>query len=194
MQPWEKPYLIRRAQMLTSTAEQSDQEKKLEGTELQELRESLGLPLLWIAVVTDVYAHTVSAWETGKEPAPKKILRILEMLQDCFNALTRLAVEQYSEAPVETVAYLCYYNDADLWKYVPEFIPLPASCHRALIQRIVAVLTEAGAKAYAVYMLPIRYEAWRVENGLSDSNETRTMWALKSASEDIAAHGTRLYL
>jgi hypothetical protein len=152
-------------------------------SKLKEIREALGLSMVWVAFVEDVHAEEVFAWETGRKPVPDKLLLMLETLEDRFVALTSLAIEQYMAEPSEVVAYLRYYNDTDLWRYMPEFRPLPASCHRALIQRIVTALTETGAKAYAVYMLPIRYEAWRVENGLPDCDETRSIWALKLASE-----------
>jgi hypothetical protein len=159
--------------------------------ELKELRESLGLPLTWIAEVTDVNVETAFAWETGKRPVPKKVLHILKTIEARFEAVIRIAVEQYETTRSAMVAYLRYSNDADLWKYMPEFKPLPVSCHAALADRVTRALTDAGAKAYAVYMLADQYEAWRSENKLPDTGETRSIWAAVQMS-DLSGAGDSL--
>jgi hypothetical protein len=88
----------------------------------------------------------------------------------------RHALAVVTEAPpVGFVALVRYRADADLWRFRPDFRPLPVSCHAALLGRLRGALAEIGVLSRIVYMDPAQYEIWL--DCRSDTEAMRAAWA-----------------
>lgn len=146
--------------------------------ELKTLRESLGLTLKWVADQAGVKLRTAQYWEQGENQVPADVA---EMLKNVNNQLWAM-VEQTSETIKEAIKehgspaqidLVRYRTDADLWRFQPEFSPLPATCHGMLLSRIMREIDFLPVRI--IYMQPENYEAWL--NGRKDSSELRARWA-----------------
>lgn len=150
--------------------------------ELKTIRESLGLPLQWVADQARVKLRTAQYWESGRSAVPQDVAEMLNGLDDQFWQLVAQYLEQVKSVAdqqgvlPEEVVLIRYKTDADLWQFHPDFRPLPASAHAALLSRLRRKLWEAGVHSVIEYMEPAEYKKWL--NGREDSEALRSEWAL----------------
>ena len=148
---------------------------------MKDLRESLGLSIEWVAEQTGMSANSIKNIESGAKKAPQSIMNFLKQIDDVINQSVNQAAEQITEAErltgalPEQLDLVRYNNDADLWRYQPEFKPLPATCHAALINRLMDKIKPLGVPIHLVWLRPDEYETWL--NGREDSQKMRAMWA-----------------
>lgn len=150
--------------------------------ELKTIRESLGLTLQWLADQAQVKMRTAQYWESGRSAVPDDVAQMLIGLDEQFWQLIADYLEQVKEIADENgslpeeIVLLRYRTDADLWKFHPDFQPIPASAHAALLSRMRRKLWEIGVPSIIEYMEPAEYLAWL--DGREDSEELRSEWAL----------------
>ena len=155
--------------------------------ELKTIRESLGLPLQWVADQAKVQLRSAQYWESGQRSVPDDVAKMLLGLDEQFWQLVADYMAQVKEiveengALPEEVVLIRYKTDADLWKFHPEFRPIPANAHAALISRTRRGLWELGVPSIIEYMEPAEYKAWL--NGREDDEEMRSEWALSKSAE-----------
>lgn len=148
---------------------------------MKELRESLGLSVEWVAEQTGLSINEIQQIESGAKKAPQSVMNFLKQIDDVINQSVNQAAEQIAEAErltgalPEQLDLVRYNNDADLWRYQPEFKPLPATCHAALINRLINKIKPLGIPIHLVWLRPEEYETWL--DGRPDSSEMRAMWA-----------------
>ena len=148
---------------------------------MKDLRESLGLSIEWVAEQTGMSANSIKNIESGAKKAPQSIMNFLKQIDDVINQSVNQAAEQITEAErltgdlPERLDLVRYNNDFDLWRYQPEFKPLPATCHAALINRLMDKIKPLGIPIHLVWLRPDEYETWL--NGREDNSEMRAMWA-----------------
>lgn len=109
------------------------------GAEFKTLRESLGLPVSWVASQGGVRERTVSYWESSGAPVPHDMERLL---LDVERKLNQLAISEADAAPL-----LRYRTNADLWKHKPEMHPLPTTAYAAMLGWRRRFLMAAGRAA-----------------------------------------------
>jgi len=150
--------------------------------ELKTLRESLGLTLDAMAEMSGVQQRTAKYWESGRFPVPADVQEVLQRLDDRFEHMTRMTLEamrQQRTQPAEVVL-IRYRSTDDLHHYRPEFKPLPASAHGALLGRVAQAMRREGHTARIVFLEPDAYGAWLREQQRKDSEEARDQWALQA--------------
>jgi len=150
--------------------------------ELKTIRESLGLPLQWVADQAHVQLRTAQYWEQGRTAVPQDVAKLIQDLDEQFWQLVADYLEQIKEiaeeegALPEEIVLIRYRTDADLWEFQPDFRPIPASSHAALISRTRRALWEIGVPSIIEYMDPEDYRAWL--DGREDDEVMRSNWAL----------------
>lgn len=148
---------------------------------MKELRESLGLSVEWVAEQAGMSANSIKNIESGEKAAPQVVIDLLKQIDGMIDSSVNQATEQIAEAErltgalPEQLDLVRYNNDADLWRYQPEFKPLPATCHAALINRLMDKIKPLGVPIHLVWLRPEEYETWL--NGREDNSEMRAMWA-----------------
>lgn len=148
---------------------------------MKELIESLGLSTEWLAKHAGLSINEIQQIESGDRKAPQTVIDLLNQIDDNINNVIAQVVEQIGEeerltgALPEQLDLVRYNNDADLWRYQPEFKPLPATCHAALINRLMDKIKPLGVPIHLVWLRPDEYETWL--NGREDSQKMRAMWA-----------------
>ena len=106
------------------------------------LREALGLSRRQLADLYGVEERSVGRWEHGARSIPEGVWTIIDDLDERARALVQLATRgaKEMEASVGEAAdafvVRVYATDRDLWAAQPEFEPLPASYHRAIVARL----------------------------------------------------------
>lgn len=151
--------------------------------ELKTIRESLGLPLQWVADQARVKLRTAQYWEQGRFAVPDDVAQMLIGLDDQLWQLVARYLEQVKavaddqDALPEEIVLLRYRTDNDLWKFYPDFRPIPASTHATLISRLRRRLWEIGVPSIIEYMEPAEYRAWL--GARADSEDLRSQWALE---------------
>lgn len=149
--------------------------------ELKTIRESLGLPLKWVADQARVQLRTAQYWESGHTGVPEDVAAMLTALDDQVWSIVAQGLEQIkaaadsNEGLPEEVVLIRYRSDADLWAFHPEFEPIPASTHAMLVSRMRRKLWEIGVPSVIQYMSPKEYSAWL--EGREDSDVLRAEWA-----------------
>lgn len=110
--------------------------------ELKTIRESLGLPVQWLAERANVQRRTVEYWEAGRSKVPDDVAELLLKLDAQFAEATRQALavvdeqtEKQGQRP-ETVRLYRYRDDAELWAARPDMLGLPVTAHAALLARV----------------------------------------------------------
>lgn len=150
--------------------------------ELKTIRESLGLPLQWVATQAKVQLRTAQYWESGKTPVPDDVAQMMIGLDEQFWQLVADYLTQVKEIADESsslpeeIVLLRYRTDADLWRFHPDFRPIPASAHAALLSRMRRKLWEIGVPSIIEYMEPAEYKEWLGKR--KDNEELRSEWAL----------------
>jgi hypothetical protein len=162
--------------------------------ELKTIRESLGLPVAWIAKQSRVQERTVRYWEAGKMRVPADVAQMLVGIDARFDIIVGETVEQVTETRHRkdlhdpgkemSVVLIRYLSDGDLWHYQTDFRPLPATAHAALLERLRRKLLGEDIAVTIMYMIPAEYEKWRKEKGMADSQSTRSLWGAEQAAAD----------
>jgi transcriptional regulator with XRE-family HTH domain len=128
----------------------------MNGAQFRSLRESLGLPVSWIARVSGVAERQVRRWENDDSPIKDEALLLLVQMEGDAGQ-TRAALEQNVRENPDVPLY-AYRDDEELWRdhksYAKERIP--ATYYRAILQRV------AESKAVPIYYIPTPV---RIDNG-----------------------------
>lgn len=125
--------------------------------ELKTIRESLGLPVQWLAERANVQRRTVEYWEAGRSPVPADVAALILQIDAQFAEATRQAlavVDEQTEKqgqPPETVRLYRYRDDAELWAARPDMRGLPVTAHAALLARVRLALQDRGQAAEIEY-------------------------------------------
>ncbi|SPY08184.1 DUF4447 family protein [Oligella urethralis] len=148
---------------------------------MKELRESLGLSTEWLAKHAGLSINEIQQIESGEKAAPQVVIDLLKQIDGMIDNSVNQATEQIAEAErltgtlPEQLDLVRYNDDVDLWHYQPEFKPLPATCHAALINRLMDKIKHLHIPIHLVWLRPHEYETWL--NGREDSQKMRAMWA-----------------
>lgn len=148
------------------------------GAESKTLRESLGLPVSWLAAAAGVRQRTVSYWESGHELIPQDVeallLKVEAQLLDLLKALK-------SPADGSATYLIRYRTDADLWAFEPSLGHLPASAYAAMIGWQRWALISQGLPFEIIWMEPEEYRSWL--GARDDSAAMRQAWASNLATD-----------
>ena len=149
------------------------------GAELRTLRGALGLNIQNLADIRQVRRRTVEYWESGKNKVP---VDVAVFLNDLDIRLERAAVEWFTQVfsdPPENkkILLLRYREDADLWRFQPDFKPLPVTTHAVLLYRLRSKLEKQGIETAIHYLDVADYLQWLVGQGQEDSSAQRATWA-----------------
>lgn len=153
--------------------------------ELKTIRESLGLPIQWVADQARVQLRTAQYWESGRNQVPADVANMLSDLDEkLWSAVAEVlkqvqSLADQSGAMPEQIALIRYRNDADLWTFRPDFRPMPVGTHAALLSRVRRKLWEIGVPSVIEYMEPETYKIWL--SGRQDNEELRAQWALEQS-------------
>lgn len=149
--------------------------------EVKTLRESLGLSVAWLSRAARVDERTVRYWESGHTSVPADVAQLLAEV----NRMLNLAVDKHEELIFQIevtdrpdhIVMLRYRTNEDLWRFQPEFreMGLPATCHAAMLARLIHRMERRGQKVTLVYMEPEEYLAWLGK--VPDSSARRAAWA-----------------
>jgi DNA-binding transcriptional regulator YiaG len=148
------------------------------GAEFKTIREACGLSVQDFSKIIAVEERTIRYWEAGKQSprspdVAETLLSIDRQLDTTADAVLQL-VKSAPEKPAEIVL-LRYREDGDLWSALPEWQPLPATCHAAGIARSRAALADLHVKTRIVYFEPDQYYQWLA--GRESSSAMRAAWA-----------------
>ncbi len=125
--------------------------------ELKTIRESLGLPVQWLAERAGVQRRSVEYWEAGRSNVPADVEALLLKLDAQLAEATRQALAVVDEQtaaqghPPETVRLHRYRDDAALWQARPDMHGLPVTAHAALLARVRAALMARGQPVVIEY-------------------------------------------
>lgn len=153
----------------------------MNAAEMKTLRESLGLPVQWLADQAGVKARTVQYWESGRNAIPDDVAGMLRGIDGQIwhivgNTVTQIKEVAENEGSLpERLDLIRYRTDESLWFYQPEFKPLPATCHGMLLARLTREVAQLDIHVRIVYMQPEKYNVWL--NGRKDSPDLRAQWA-----------------
>lgn len=157
----------------------------MNGAELKTIRESLGISAQWLANQSGVKLRSVQYWESGRSPVPDDVsgmvTRIDQMLDESVNRY--IDHVQSMPSPPKMIALVRYRNDSDLWSFRTDMKPLPATCHGALLARLIKRLGGAKISAHVVYMDARKYREWLSNNGMDESEQSRAAWAAEKLSK-----------
>ncbi|QLI80800.1 hypothetical protein HZU75_04240 [Chitinibacter fontanus] len=120
--------------------------------ELKTLRESLGIPVAWLAEQANVQRRTVEYWEAGRSIVPADVAELLIKLDQQFDRAAEQAFQvaqektsQYGQP--QAVELRRYRTDAALWQARQDMQGLPVTAHAVLLNRSRKLLEKQG---YAV--------------------------------------------
>ena len=152
------------------------------------LRESLGLPLDWVAVQCGVSPRSAQYWESGKRTIPQDAIDLLESLESRYSQAMAISLDQYRQVRAQikpedtlTVALLRYRTDEDLWQHKPDLRPIPASSHASMLMRLVGELREYSINAQILWFDPAEYFEWL--GSRVDSSAFRSLWAAEQLTQ-----------
>jgi len=118
--------------------------------ELKTLRESLGMPVQWLAERANVQRRSVEYWEAGRSRVPNDVADLILRIDAQFTEATRQALAVVDEQtakqgqPPETVRLYRYRDDAALHAARPDMAGLPVTAHAALLARVRLALLARG--------------------------------------------------
>lgn len=156
----------------------------LNAIEMQYLRLSLGLSTEQVATITTTSNEDVLAWEAGEKDAPvavqKKLLDIDDIIEMQVLNTTDGIEELFKKEPKRRLAFVVYPTQAVYTQYNPEFLsslPLTELYSTAAwrIKKECKLVLEVDVSLVALDAEA--YKAYRTENGLSESRESRAKWA-----------------
>jgi DNA-binding transcriptional regulator YiaG len=125
--------------------------------ELKTLRESLGLPVQWLAERANVQRRSVEYWEAGRSRVPDDVADLLLKLDAQFAETTRQALAVADEQtarqghPPETVRLYRYRDEAALHAARPDMAGLPVTAHASLLARVRLALLARGQAVVIEY-------------------------------------------
>lgn len=106
---------------------------RMDGGELQMVREFLGLTADALAGMLDVNPRTIRSWEAGRDPIPERIRGEVEQIE----AMTATAVGELVDAlhDARDPGALLYRRDTDMHAARPDTAHLPARWWRMVVAR-----------------------------------------------------------
>jgi DNA-binding transcriptional regulator YiaG len=156
----------------------------LNGIEMQYLRLSLGLSPAQAGTVTGHSEDEVIAWEAGSTEAPglaqKKLLDIDEVIEMQVLNTSDGIEAMFKKEPKRRLAFVVYPTQALYAQYNPEFLsslPLAELYNTSAwrIKKECQLMLEVE-----VTLVPLdveSYKAFREQNSLGESRESRAKWA-----------------
>lgn len=106
---------------------------RMDGGELQTVREYLGLTIESLAGILGVNPRTVRSWEAGRDPIPERIRVEVEAIeQSTAEAVGELAAALHD---ARDVSVRVYRRDEDMWAARPDTAHLPARWWRHVVAR-----------------------------------------------------------
>ncbi|MCL1078116.1 DUF4447 domain-containing protein [Parashewanella spongiae] len=156
----------------------------LNALETQALRLSLGLSQAQIAALTKHSEADVVAWEEGTQALPQQAEKLLLELDDVIEMQvlnTCDGIEAlFKKEPKRRLAFVVYPSQALYQQYNPEFLssqPLTELYTTAAwrIKKECKLVLEVDVSLVALDAES--YKAYRADNGLSESRESRAKWA-----------------
>ncbi|GGB54764.1 DUF4447 family protein [Shewanella inventionis] len=156
----------------------------LNAIEMQYLRLSLGLTTEQVASITSTTHQDVLAWEAGETDTPvpvqKKLLDIDDIIEMQVLNTTDGIEELFKKEPKRRLAFVVYPTQAVYTQYNPEFLstlPLTELYSTAAwrIKKECKLVLEVDVSLVALDAEA--YKAYRADNGMSESRESRAKWA-----------------
>jgi transcriptional regulator with XRE-family HTH domain len=156
----------------------------LNAIEIQCLRQSLGLTTEQVASITKASNEDVMAWESGEREAPipaqKKLLEIDDIIEMQVLNTSDGIEELFKKEPKRRLAFVVYPTQALYTQYNPEFLstlPLTELYNAAAwrIKKECKLVLEVDVSLVALDAEA--YKAYRADNGMSESRESRAKWA-----------------
>ena len=156
----------------------------LNAIEMQYLRLSLGLTTEQVASITSTTHQDVLAWEAGETDAPvpvqKKLLDIDDIIEMQVLNTTDGIEDLFKKEPKRRLAFVVYPTQAVYTQYNPEFLstlPLTELYSTAAwrIKKECKLVLEVDVSLVALDAEA--YKAYRADNGMSESRESRAKWA-----------------
>ncbi len=122
--------------------------------ELKTLRESLGLSQSWLQRQAGVnQIRTVQHWESGRNNVPEDVAQLMLSTQAKLEHIVAQTIKfvKSQKAKPQIIDLVRYRTDEELWEAHPDFHPLPATFHAAMLQRTVDELRQLGVEAEITY-------------------------------------------
>lgn len=106
---------------------------RMDGGELQTVREYLGLTIEALAGILGVNPRTVRSWEAGRDPIPERIRVEVEDIElSTAEAVGELAAALHD---ARDASVRVYRRDEDMWAARPDTAHLPARWWRHVVAR-----------------------------------------------------------
>jgi transcriptional regulator with XRE-family HTH domain len=124
------------------------------GAEFKTIREACGLSVQDLAKIIRVEERSIRYWEAGKQsPRSSDVAETLLAIDRRLDATAEAVLQLVKSAPEKPaeIALLRYREDGDLWAAMPEWKPLPVTCHAAGIARSRAALADLHIKTCIMY-------------------------------------------
>ncbi|QYJ79472.1 DUF4447 family protein [Shewanella acanthi] len=156
----------------------------LNAIEISYLRQSLGLSAAQAAQLTNNTEAEVLAWESGETEVPelaqKKLLDLDDIIEMQVLNTTDGIEALFKKEPKRHLAFVVYPTQAIYSQYNPEFLsslPLTELYNTAAwrIKKECKLVLEVDVSLIALNVEA--YKAYREQNGLSESRESRAKWA-----------------
>jgi DNA-binding XRE family transcriptional regulator len=111
----------------------------MEATEFRDLRESFGLSVSWLARNAKIAEAAILAWEKGGRIPPNAAEKMLTEISNSMEQFEQelffiLKMTENIKKKVLTVVLPRFTCSEDLWKYIPEFDPLPLATYNILLE------------------------------------------------------------
>ena len=130
------------------------------GAEFKTIREACGLSVQDFSKIIGVEERSIRYWESDKHTPRTNDVADALLKIDAFLEQTAHTVLQFVKSAPELpadIVLLRYREDGDLWAAMPEWKPLPVTCHAAGIARTRAALADLHVKTRIVYFEPDQY-------------------------------------
>ncbi|PIW62063.1 DUF4447 family protein [Shewanella sp. CG12_big_fil_rev_8_21_14_0_65_47_15] len=156
----------------------------LNAIEMSYLRQSLSLSVAQVGQLTHHSETEVLSWENGESPVPelaqKKLLEIDDIIEMQVLNTTDGIEALFKKEPKRHLAFVVYPTQAVYTQYNPEFLsslPLTELYNTAAwrIKKECKLVLEVDVSLVALNVEA--YKAYREQNGLSESRESRAKWA-----------------
>ncbi|MBR9728508.1 DUF4447 family protein [Shewanella intestini] len=156
----------------------------LNAIEMQCLRQSFGLSVEQVATLTKCTKEQVIAWESAQDTAPmqaqKALLDIDDIIEMQVLNTTDGIEELFKKEPKRHLAFVVYPTQALYTQYNPEFLsslPLTELYNTAAwrIKKECKIVLEVEVTLIALDAEA--YKAYRADNNMSESRESRAKWA-----------------
>src|SRR5690606_15579714 len=113
-----------------------DDDERMTGSELQTVREYLGLTGQALVGILGVNPRTVRSWESGRDPIPERVREEVEAVERATGAAVWDLVGALQDA--RDPAVVVYRTDEDLWAARPGTEHLTARWWRHVVARAVS--------------------------------------------------------